>query len=118
MELNPLYDNCGRLEVDTYNAFVRHEIHGEWVRFKNGNPRYFTYYPVTWLRSCDCCNKISTPKRIQYRYLLGFDYLCMSCFGKMTPLIQAQRAITEAKKALTLLNRTLNENVRKTENES
>ena len=58
--------------------------------------------PVTTLRECEVCGKRSTPKKVQYRYTLGFDYLCMGCWNKLRPL---EARINEHREVNTLINK-------------
>lgn len=90
----------------------------EWVtRWKNGNPRYLHFYEVTWLRRCDHCGLVATPKRIAYRsecYVpewgdLGTDIqLCMACWNKFRQLVRAHWLVAECR---SLINKVVRRSV-------
>jgi len=92
-----------------YNyTILSEDSFGYWVNFNKS--RKFTRRTkycrndFTLLRECDHCGKVSTPKKIQQRYLFGYQYeidkpserwraehtklhpmLCMSCYNKARP---------------------------------
>jgi len=88
-----------------------------------GKQRYrgTTYHenPTTWLRTCDLCGKISTPKKIQYRSNEAYwnwhnkkDYgakrmgtLCMSCWNKVRPLVKQEETYEKTRLLINKLNR-------------
>lgn len=56
------------------------------VAKKSWGSAWFVENPVTKLRQCERCKNWSTPKKIQYRYCCGFNYLCMGCWNKLKPV--------------------------------
>ncbi len=89
-------------------TIVSDRENGVWVN-RNKSTKFtsrtsFIKNPVTVLRVCEHCGKMSTPKKIQQRYLWGFQFehdrpdryssecykkctptLCMGCYNKARP---------------------------------
>lgn len=81
---------------------------------KNGQPGIRTCLKLrlfTPLLKCELCKKISTPKKIQSRYVIGYDYLCMGCWNKCRPIENKQNELDVLKKMRNKL-RTLSTNHR------
>jgi len=69
--------------------------------------RFFdtTYTEATPLFQCDFCKKISTPKKVQYKYTLEFSYLCCGCWNKLRVIEKKQNQIEEIMKITRKLRR-------------
>lgn len=82
---------------------------------KDGRPStkrfdsYFRYYTPLYI--CEICKKMSTPKHVNYKYRLGYDYLCMSCWNKLRPIEKKQEEVKEVKKLINKLKRTKREKI-------
>ena len=90
--------------------FLSHTINGCWINTNklattSWGRAQFIESPVTILKTCDCCGKVSTPKKIQYHYCMGFDDLCMSCWNKLKPLAKLNNEAREIKRLTNKLNR-------------
>ena len=111
-----------------YNI-LRDDETGAWINTnKPGNKSWkrarFIKNPVTMLRECGVCGKISTPKKISYRSLCADwymtnpyeepmqqekDILCTGCWNKVRRIVARQREANE----LRLLNNRLIREYRK-----
>lgn len=79
---------------------------GCWYGERRNALRY-SANPVTELRKCDLCGKVSTPKKVQHRPLVWRwdkhknDYsdskstLCMGCWNKTRRLVERQEKLDE-----------------------
>jgi hypothetical protein len=84
-----------------YDEYARHcvmaEVTGYWCYYKNGKPKYFLNYDVTWLKRCDRCGVLGGRRKIKYFYMLGYSDLCVSCWNKLRPIDTGLRILNECK---------------------
>jgi len=87
--------------------YIRYAENGFWAGSRK-NAMYFYINPITEIRRCELCGKISTPKKIQSRSDIFHwdserkDYtkknksmLCMGCYNKIKPLVYKKRDIDD-----------------------
>lgn len=89
------------------------EITGYWVRYKNGNPRYFLYNQYTPIYQCEMCGKLGPKRKIYYRndcyrmedhdrWKVGTPLICTPCWNKLRPVI---RRFEEQRECVRLVNK-------------
>ena len=119
--LNRLYDLGRKVNI------LAETMDGIWINtnkskgsLKSWRRAVFIEWPVSPLYQCDLCNRIGTNKVVQYRndvwcwnldgtYQLSDkkskDYLCMSCWNKIRPLVKRENLAYETKTLINKLKR-------------
>ena len=102
-----ILERLEKLNINRVHTIVGEDSFGYWVNWnKSKKITTRTDYcgnEFTLLRECEDCGKLSTPKKIQNRYLFGLQFeidkasercfhpknlhpmLCMSCYNKIKP---------------------------------
>lgn len=103
------YDKNGIARFD-YPVIIQQEKKEKIIRCARSlnmffKGRYVRFYPVTWLRECELCGKMSTPKIVNNRAVWGWEgnkglsktNLCTGCWNKVKPIYKAVKETEQIK---------------------